>query len=141
MKRVTAVATLLLSLPLWMPQPASAQTVEQLLAGYATAGGGPFSAAEGELLWQRPGSDTNGSDNKRRCSSCHGTDLGQPGRHQRTRKPIAALSPSVEPGRLSDPKKVKKWLLRNCKWTWGRVCTVQEKGDLLSFIQQNRRIK
>ena len=136
MKRSLAVAALLLSLPMSIPQLAAAETVEHLLAGYAGTGAGPFSAGRGETLWQRPGSNSN-----RRCSSCHGTDLGQPGRHQRTRKPIAALSPAVEPKRLSDPKKVEKWLLRNCKWTWGRVCTAQEKGDLLSFIQQNRRVQ
>ena len=138
MKRALTVAALLLSLPMPMllATPVSAETLGQLLAGYAAADAGPFSAGRGETLWQRPG-----SDNARRCSSCHGVDLSQAGRHQRTRKPIAPLSPAVEPKRLSDAKKVEKWLLRNCKWTWGRVCTAQEKGDLLSFIQQNGRVR
>ena len=122
----TALLTVVVSSPLL------AGTVSGLLEGYQGAGAGPFSATRGGELWQRPGTDST-----RRCSTCHGIDLGQGGRHKRTGKPIAAMSPAVEPKRLSDAKKIEKWLRRNCKWTWGRTCTAQEKGDLLSYIQQN----
>lgn len=113
-----------------------ADSVSQLLDVYRADGAGPFSAAQGERLWQRAG--VQGS---RRCSSCHGTDLSQTGRHKRTGKSIAPMSPAAEPQRLSDAKKVEKWLRRNCTWTWGRVCTPQEKGDLLSYLNQSRENK
>ena len=38
--------------------------------------------------------------------------------------------------RLTSIKDIRKWLKRNCKWTLDRECTPQEKGDFLSFIQQ-----
>ena len=44
------------------------------------------------------------------------------------------MAPSVNPKRLTDRTKIEKWFVRNCKWTFGRECTPQEKGDLLSFI-------
>jgi hypothetical protein len=110
---------------------AGTPTAEQLMAGYAADGAGPFSAERGRVLWERDGRNA-----ERRCSTCHGSDLGRPGKHQRTGKAIDPLSPSASPERLSDAKKVEKWFKRNCKWTWGRVCSPAEKGDLLSFIQQ-----
>ncbi len=55
-------------------------------------------------------------------------------RHARTGKRIEPMDPRVTPDRYPNPTKVEKWFLRNCKWTWGRECTPQEKGDLLSFL-------
>jgi len=124
---VSSAAALLMSVAV---SPLQAGTVEQLTNGYQAEGAAGFSASRGEALWQRPG-----KQGSRRCSSCHGADLRQPGRHKRTGKVIAPMSPAVEPQRLSDAKKVEKWFRRNCKWTWGRVCTPQEKGDLLRLIE------
>jgi hypothetical protein len=47
---------------------------------------------------------------------------------------IKPMAPSVNPGRYQDGKKIEKWFLRNCKWTFGRECTVQEKTDTLSWL-------
>jgi len=41
---------------------------------------------------------------------------------------------SVSPGRYQDGNKIEKWLLRNCKWTLGRQCSLQEKADLLTWL-------
>jgi hypothetical protein len=46
------------------------------------------------------------------------------------------MAPSVNPQRLTDARKIEKWFKRNCEWTWGRACTIQEKGDILRFLQQ-----
>jgi len=132
--KTAMMAALLLSITA-VSMPLSADTVERLLAGYQSTGAGPFSAVRGAELWQR-----DGVDGKRRCSACHGSDLRRAGHHQRTGKLIAAMSPAIEAQRLSDAKKVEKWLRRNCKWTWGRTCTTQEKGDLLSFINTSAEI-
>ena len=102
---------------------------EALLAPYRTTGAGPFSADQGAAAWDRK-TGTEG----RSCASCHGRDLTLPGRHLKTGKPIGPLSPSADPQRLSDARQVEKWLLRNCRWTWGRECTPQEKGDFLQYI-------
>ncbi len=76
------------------------------------------------------------SGKTRSCVDCHTTSITQPGRHIRTGKTIRPISPAVEARRFSSTKKVEKWFKRNCKWTLGRPCTAQEKGDILSYIQQ-----
>ncbi|MEG7525318.1 MAG: DUF1924 domain-containing protein [Chromatiales bacterium] len=54
--------------------------------------------------------------------------------HIRTGKVIEPLAPSVNPKRFTDQRKVEKWFIRNCKWTLGRECSSQEKGDLLVYL-------
>jgi len=52
---------------------------------------------------------------------------------------IVSLSPmalSVNPERFTDAKKIEKWFHRNCTWVLGRVCTAQEKSNILSYLQQ-----
>lgn len=71
----------------------------------------------------------------RSCATCHTADLTRAGRHAATGKAIEPLAPSVNPSRLTDPAKVEKWLLRNCRWTLGRECTATEKADFLAYIR------
>jgi len=47
---------------------------------------------------------------------------------------IDPMALSVNPERYTDPDKIEKWFLRNCKWTLGRECTAQEKGDVLTYL-------
>jgi hypothetical protein len=51
-----------------------------------------------------------------------------------TNKPIKPLSPVVNPARFSDAAEVEKWFKRNCRDVLKRECTVEEKGDLLTFL-------
>lgn len=88
----------------------------------------------GQQLWIMK---TTVNGDSRSCSTCHTADPRQPGKHVRTGKLIDPLNPSVNPTSLTDPKKVKKWFHRNCKWTLGRVCTAQEKADVLAFLKSN----
>jgi hypothetical protein len=111
-----------------------ADTVDNLLASYAADGAGPFSAAAGEDLWQSQQASADGS--RRACTSCHTNDLRHPGRHATTGRSIEPLAPSVNARRLTDAREIEKWFTRNCKWTLGRACTPQEKGDLLSFLRE-----
>jgi len=104
-----------------------------LIEGYRNTGAGPFSPDAGGLAWTQKHQSSSGVDT-RSCSSCHGTDITQAGRHVNTGKPIEPMALSVNPARLSDPKKVEKWFLRNCRWTLGRECTPQEKGDFIQFM-------
>lgn len=91
-------------------------------------------AAAGKAGWTReyPASDGSAA---RSCATCHGQDLTQSGRHAKTGKVIEPLAPSVNPTRLTDPAKIEKWLLRNCKWTLGRECTATEKADFVAYIK------
>jgi hypothetical protein len=125
----------LLSVLLAAPLTSQASAVDEQLATYQASGAGPFSAQQGEQLWQQK--VVSARDGKpRSCTTCHGMDLRSAGKHVRTGKVIEPLSPTVNSERLASAKKMRKWFKRNCKWTWGRECSAQEQGDLLKFIGQ-----
>ena len=107
-----------------------AAAVTEVQNHYRTQGSGPFQFERGEQLW------VGRLYRDRQCADCHGTDLQRPGRHQRTNKSIDPMAPSVAADRYTDLEKVEKWFTRNCKWTWGRECTAQEKGDLLEYLKR-----
>ncbi|MES9925195.1 MAG: DUF1924 domain-containing protein [Candidatus Thiodiazotropha endolucinida] len=113
-----------------------ASTLDNLFMSFQASGAGPFSAEQGREAWARTVIDKK-SGKPRSCSDCHGDDLSKAGKHIKTGKRIEPMAPSAFPKRLSDPKKINKWFKRNCKWTWGRVCTPQEKGDLLLYLQKH----
>ncbi|MEJ2693644.1 MAG: DUF1924 domain-containing protein [Candidatus Thiodiazotropha sp.] len=129
-RKFIGVAALLVAIPFY----AQADAVSELEAIYQNQGAGPFSAASGEALWNKTFVDAE-SGKQRNCSTCHTTDLTKPGKHERTGKVIEPMAPSANPKRLTDVKKIKKWLVRNCKWTLGRECTTQEKGDVLVYLK------
>jgi hypothetical protein len=110
---------------------ARASDVESMLAGYWNDGAAAFSAERGKLLW----TTTRIVDGEQRaCSSCHTTNPAAPGRHIKTGKAIEPIAASANPDRFTDMAKTEKWFRRNCKWTLGRECTPQEKGDLLTWL-------
>ncbi|WP_221793236.1 DUF1924 domain-containing protein [Oceanobacter mangrovi] len=125
---LTALATSTPAASAAQAQPKQA-AVQQKLAEWQQQGTTEYSASRGAALWQQ---DFDG----RSCRSCHGSDLKLEGKHQRTGKAIAPMAPSVNPKRLTDTAFIDKWLLRNCKWTLGRECSPQEKGDLISWLSQ-----
>ncbi|WP_456381140.1 DUF1924 domain-containing protein [Thiolapillus sp.] len=112
---------------------AQTRASEILQEEYQRSGAENFSAARGETLWKQEFTHAK-SGQKRSCTTCHGSNLRKPGKHARTGKTIEPMVPSVNPERLTDRKKIEKWFLRNCKWTLGRECTPQEKGDFLSYM-------
>jgi len=117
-----------------VPLASQASVVDEQLADYRASGAGPFSVQKGEQLWQQE--VVSAKDGRvRSCTTCHGNDLRRTGKHAKTGKTIEPLSPAVNTERLGSAKKIHKWFKRNCKWTWGRECTPQEKGDLLSFMR------
>lgn len=112
----------------------NADAVDQALAQYRTQGAGEFNAAAGKALWDKSYPDARGGE-ARQCAACHTADLRQPGKHVQTGKRIEPMAPSVNAKRLTDIKFMEKWFLRNCKWTLGRECTPQEKGNVLVFLR------
>jgi len=71
---------------------------------------------------------------ERGCVSCHGENPTASGTHVKTGKSIEPMAPSVNPARFRSAKKIDKWFLRNCKWTYGRECSTQEKADILTWL-------
>jgi hypothetical protein len=113
---------------------ALAGTVDDKLKEYQAQGASNFSAANGKAMWTQQ-HNPPGSDKARSCSTCHGENLTQPGKHIRTGKAIEPMAPSVNPQRFTDAAKIDKWFKRNCTWTLGRECSPQEKGDFLSYLR------
>lgn len=114
-------------------QSALAETPDQILASIqkeakATPGFQGFSAARGESFFKaKHGKDVS-------CVSCHTDNPAAQGKHATTGKPVQPLAPSANAERFSDPAKVEKWFKRNCNDVLGRVCTAQEKGDVLAYL-------
>jgi len=124
--------SLILSLML-VAQPVLAETPEGVLASLkndasGTAGFQGFSAARGETFFKaKHGGEWS-------CSSCHTDNPGIEGKHAKTGKIIKPLAPSANTERFADMAKVEKWFKRNCNDVLERVCTAQEKGDVLAYL-------
>lgn len=123
-------AVLVLSLALPLAAHASPAT-DTLLNTYALAGAKDYNANRGETLWKQQVAHKGAT---MACTHCHGDDLRQSGEHYKTHKPIQPMAHSVNAKRYDDVKKIEKWFKRNCKDTWGRECTAQEKGDILVYL-------
>ena len=114
-------------------QPALAETPGEILAtiqkeASGTPGFQGFSAARGESFFKaKHGGEWS-------CASCHTNNPAASGKHAKTGKPIDPLAPSANAERFTTPKKVEKWFKRNCNDVLDRVCTPQEKGDVLSYL-------
>lgn len=103
------------------------QYPQEKIDAYQQQGVAQIDAEQGKQLWY---SKTDG----RSCTSCHGDNIRKSGRHNRTNKEIRPMAFSVNPERYQDGRKIEKWFLRNCKWTLGRKCSIQEKANILSWL-------
>jgi hypothetical protein len=121
-------------LALCLCAPVHADTVAGLLKEYESSGASRFNAQDAEALWVKANLDPKTGET-RRCSTCHTEDLRRTGKHATTGKVIEPLAPSANPKRLTDAEHIEKWFARNCKWTLGRECTPQEKGNVLVMIR------
>ena len=115
-------------------QPAFAETPNEVLATIqrdakeAVPSFQGFSAARGERFFQ----EKHGSDWS--CASCHTENPAAQGKHAKTAKVIQPLAPAANAERFTNPAKVAKWFKRNCNDVLDRVCTPQEKGDVLTYL-------
>ena len=107
----------------------NADVTGKLIQEYMSKGATSASTERGAALWKK---DIDG----RSCTTCHTLSVKNEGKHQKTGKLIKPMAPSVNPERLTKKRKVKKWLLRNCKWTFKRECSAQEKSDILLWLSQ-----
>ncbi len=72
------------------------------------------------------------------CTSCHGDDPRQTGRHAVTGKRIDPLAPVANPQRFQDLEHTEKWFRRNCRDVMGRECTAAEKADVIAYLRSLR---
>ena len=120
-------------------QLAFAQTPNDLLASLQVevAKSAPnfqgFSSVRGERFFKvKHGNDWS-------CASCHTDNPAVTGKHAKTDKSIKPLAPLVNAKRFTNPKKIKKWFKRNCNDVLDRLCTPQEKGDVLAYLLTIRK--
>jgi len=135
MQTTKSIAGLLLAGALALPgllaaaaTPAEFQKNLEAEARVAAPGFSGFSAARGQQFFNA----THGNDWS--CSSCHTLSPQRPGKHVKTGKDIAPMAPAANPQRFTDAAKTEKWFKRNCNDVLGRVCTAQEKGDVLAYL-------
>ena len=108
--------------------PAEIQKTLEATARASAAGFNGFSAERGKQFFNA----AHGNDWS--CASCHSANPAASGKHAKTGKEIAPLAPAANPQRFADAAKTEKWFDRNCKDVLGRVCTAQEKGDVLVYL-------
>jgi len=127
--------SILIITAMFMFQTAWAQSaIDEAFKTFSENGKLKFDAKRGQTLWTKNFPAKDGK--ARQCSTCHGTDLSKEGKHAKSGKIIKPMAASVNPERYTKMKKIKKWFKRNCKWTLGRECTHQEKGDILKYLTQ-----
>jgi hypothetical protein len=130
-----SMAGFLLAAALVMPGlQAAAATPAEIQRDFETAarasapGFSGFSADRGQRFFNA----THGNDWS--CSSCHTAAPAKPGKHVKTGRDIAPMAPAANRQRFTDAAKVEKWFKRNCNDVLGRVCTAQERGDVLAYL-------
>jgi len=135
MHTLKSIAGILLAASLALPglkasaaTPAEIQKSFETAARASTPGFSGFSAERGQKFFN----STHGNDWS--CTSCHTPSPVALGKHAKTGKEIAPLAPAANPQRFTDAAKVEKWFNRNCNDVLGRVCTAQEKGDVLAYL-------
>ena len=107
---------------------ASAETPRDFLTRFEKEAGAAASAQRGARFF------TSKQGGEWSCSSCHTDKPTQAGRHAKTEKAITPLAPATNAERFTDAAKVDKWFRRNCNDTLNRVCSAQEKADVMAWL-------
>lgn len=93
-----------------------------------------FDAAAGETLFRTRWA--GGDARTPACTTCHTDDPRSPGRNAKTGRPIEPVAVSVKADRFTDIDEVEKQFRRDCEAVLGRACTAREKGDYITFMQE-----
>ncbi len=107
---------------------AQAETPRDFLTRFEKDAGSAASAERGARFF------TTKQNGEWSCASCHTERPTQAGRHARTDKPITPLAPAANAERFTDAAKVDKWFRRNCNDTVSRLCSAQEKADVMAWL-------
>ena len=118
----------------WALSPlAQAVTPAELLAGYTAQAGAPAQPSRGQQIF------TSKHGKEWSCASCHGAAPTLDGKHASTGKVIAPLAPAFNLKSFTEPAKTEKWFRRNCNDVMGRICTPDEKADVLAWLLTLKR--
>ena len=113
---------------LFMAASAQAETPRDFLTRFEKEAGSPASAERGARFFaSKQGGEWS-------CASCHTDKPTQAGRHAKTDKPITPLAPAANAERFTDAAKVDKRFRRNCNDTVNRLCSAQEKADVMAWL-------
>ncbi|KAF0163995.1 MAG: hypothetical protein FD157_2360 [Rhodocyclaceae bacterium] len=107
---------------------AHAETPRDFLTRFEKEAGAAASAERGARFF------TTKQGGEWSCASCHTDKPTQAGRHAKTDKAITPLAPAANAERFTDAAKVDKWFRRNCNDTLNRVCSAQEKADVMAWL-------
>ena len=107
---------------------AQAETPRDFLTRFEKEAGSAASAERGARFF------TTKQGGEWSCASCHTERPTQAGRHAKTDKPITPLAPAANAERFTDAAKVDKWFRRNCNDTVSRLCSAQEKADVMAWL-------
>ncbi len=102
----------------------------ELLGAYRSQAELPLSAERGKSLWEK----RSGSKS---CTSCHGSDITQPGEMEVLfffTRSIPPMALSANTDRFHNAESADKKFDRNCMRVFQRLCTLQEKGDMLLYL-------
>lgn len=122
MQRSLAIAALLFA------TAAQAETPRDFLTRFEKEAGSTASVERGARFFaSKQGGEWS-------CASCHTERPTQGGRHAKTDKAIAPLAPAANAERFTDAGKVDKWFRRNCNDTLNRLCSAQEKADVMAWL-------
>jgi hypothetical protein len=122
MRHILTIAALLCA------TAAQAETPRDFLTRFEKEAGSAASAERGARFF------TTKQGGEWSCASCHTERPTQAGRHARTDKPITPLAPAANAERFTDAAKVDKWFRRNCNDTVSRLCSAQEKADVMAWL-------
>jgi hypothetical protein len=134
MKLLTTIALLVASTLSLAETP---QQIRQTYAAEAAAQQAGFtaSAKRGETLFRQRFAV---SDKMPDCTACHTANPVNAGQHVITGKSIKPIAVAGNGERFTDPAKVEKWFVRNCKEVVGRLCTPAEKADFVAYMSEVR---
>ena len=133
MKNFSSLSLVYAALACALSPLAQAVTPAELLAGYTAQAGAPAQVTRGQQLF----TTTHGKDWS--CASCHDATPTAAGKHASTGKVISSLAPAFNPKSFTDPAKTEKWFRRNCNDVMGRICTADEKADVLAWLLTFKR--
>lgn len=114
---------------LFLPFAAFSQGHIESMQRYQQEAGLPFDIERGRTLWEKK------VDGKS-CVNCHNVDVTKPGKvgFWVFKFDLPPMALSVNPKLFEDPDNTEKQLNKRCDKVLGRLCTAQEKGDIIKYL-------
>ena len=113
-----------------------ASGAQELLNKYEKEAGKKFNSAEGKEFFEKKNAKTEKS-----CIDCHNRDIKKAGSQKVFFSLFAievpALSVSANKEAFKSSKKAAKEFDNYCEEVWQRVCTAEEKGNMLLYFMEN----